>query len=140
MSEAKRGAEIERLQQMLNVPGVGILTFDPATGVLIDSNDAFLEMSGYTREMVDRRELTWRMMTPDEWVAISEVEMQVLEKTGRIGPYEKEYFKADGSRCWMLFSGAQMDDGTVLEYCIDITKLRPPTKSEQSDPAREADN
>lgn len=127
VTEAHRKYE-ERLEAVVNIPGVGILVFDPATGGLIDANDAFLEMSGYTREMIERGELTWRTMTPDEWVAISEVEMKVLEKTGRIGPYEKEYFRADGTRCWMLFSGARVDDGTVVEYCVDMSKLKPHEK------------
>lgn len=111
----------ERLRRMTNVDAAGILTFDAATGTLIDANDAFLRMSGYRREQIDRRELDWRAMTPPEYVAASEEQMRQLPLTGRIGPYEKEYFRADGSRYWMLFAGAEMGDGTVVEYCIDIS-------------------
>ena len=42
-------------------------------------------------------------------------------ETSRVGPDEKEYLRTDGSRAWMLFSGARMGDGTVVEYCIDIS-------------------
>ena len=41
--------------------------------------------------------------------------------TGRIGPYEKEYLRKDGSRAWMVFAGASLGDGTVVEYCIDVS-------------------
>lgn len=47
--------------------------------------------------------------------------MDMLSRTGRIGPYEKEYFLADGSRCWMLFAGRDLGDGTLAEFCIDIS-------------------
>ena len=42
-------------------------------------------------------------------------------KTGRVGPYEKEYFRKDGSRRWMMFAGRDLGDGTIGEYAIDIT-------------------
>jgi hypothetical protein len=38
-----------------------------------------------------------------------------------IGPYEKEYYRADGSRSRMLFAGAALGDGKVIEYCNDLT-------------------
>lgn len=78
-------------------------------------------MTGYTREEVKARELTWRRMTPPKWVEISETHMQKLAETGRIGPYEKEYILKDGSHSWMMFAGRQLDDRTLVEYCIDIS-------------------
>jgi two-component sensor histidine kinase len=77
-------------------------------------------MTGYSRSEMAARELTWRKMTPPEWLEISEEQMKQLEATGRIGPYEKQYFLKDGSRSWMLFAGASLDDGTTVEYCLDI--------------------
>jgi signal transduction histidine kinase len=44
-----------------------------------------------------------------------------VRATGRIGPYEKEYVAKDGKRRWMLFVGAALDDGTIVEYVIDIS-------------------
>jgi two-component sensor histidine kinase len=81
-------------------------------------------MTGYTRDQVQARELTWRGMTPPEWMAASKEQARRLAATGRIGPYEKEYLLKDGSRRWMLFAGRDLRDGTISEYCIDITERK----------------
>ncbi|HUB78386.1 MAG TPA: CheR family methyltransferase [Bryobacteraceae bacterium] len=110
----------ERLRRMVNVDVVGILIFD-ASGTLIDSNEAFQKMAGYSKAEIAARKLTWRDMTPPEYVEASEQQLRKVAETGRIGPYEKEYFRQDGSRAWMLFAGASLGDGTIVEYCIDIS-------------------
>ena len=117
--EALQAGE-ERLRRLAGVPGVGILTFDAATGTLLDANESFFEMTGYSRQQVELRELTWRTMTPPEYIERSERELARLADTGRLGPYEKEYFRADGSRSRMVFAGADLGDGKVVEYCVDL--------------------
>jgi two-component system, chemotaxis family, CheB/CheR fusion protein len=117
-AEQELRASEERLQKLLNVPGVGVLTFD-LDGTLVDANESMLEMIGYTRQDVQSRQLSWRKMTPPEWVEASEQQLQRMDQTGHIGPYEKEYFRKDGSRSWMLFAGARID-GVIVEYCVDV--------------------
>jgi two-component system CheB/CheR fusion protein len=109
-----------RLRKVLETEAVGVIFFDD-TGTLIDANDAFLKMSGYTRAQVENRELNWRKMTPSEYFEASEGQMALLARTGRIGPYEKEYFRADGERRWMLFAGRQVEPNLIAEYVIEIT-------------------
>jgi two-component system, chemotaxis family, CheB/CheR fusion protein len=78
-------------------------------------------MLGYSRAEIDARELTWRKLTPPEWMAATEEQFSRSEESGLIGPYEKEYRRKDGSRCWMLLAGRKLDDGTIAQYIIDIT-------------------
>lgn len=113
----------ERLSLVLDTEAVGVIFFDH-DGRVIDANDAFLRMTGYRRQEIERGELNWRRMTPDEWVEASEDQMKMLAATGRLGPYEKQYILADGSRRWMLFAGRDLGDGTIAEYCIDIDEGR----------------
>ena len=122
-AEQELRASEERRRQMLNVDAVGVLIFD-GSGTLVAANDAFLRITGYAREEVEARALTWRVMTPPEHIAESERQMHLLAETGRLGPYEKEYFRKDGSRLWMLFAGASLGDGTVVEYCVDVDDRR----------------
>lgn len=125
ISERKRAAEAlreseQRLQRMVNVPRVGVLTFDYA-GAMLHANDAFLEMVGYDREEFAAKKFTWRDFTPSEYVEASMAIMEQLRETGRGGPYEKEYFRKDGSRMWLMFVAADLGDGTIAEYTVDIT-------------------
>ncbi|RFB85848.1 chemotaxis protein [Rhizobium leguminosarum bv. trifolii] len=110
----------ERLQRVLETDAVGVI-FLHEDGVIFDANEVFLNMSGYTRSQMERGELHWRRLTPEEHLAESEAQMEAVKETGKIGPYEKEYFLADGSRRWMLFAGRALGDGTIAEFCIDIS-------------------
>jgi PAS domain S-box-containing protein len=118
-SEAALQVSEQRLQRVLETDAVGILFFDQS-GSVIQANDVFLRLTGYRREQIEHRELTWRRMTPSEWVEVSETQLKQFAQSGRIGPYEQEYFMADGSRRWMLFAGRDLGDGTIVEYCVDI--------------------
>jgi PAS domain S-box-containing protein len=118
-ARAKTEAEA-RLKRVLETEAVGIIFFD-YTGTVIEANDVFVRMVGYTREEIATKTLTWRTFTPPEWVAISEKQMELFAATGRIGPYEKEYILKDGTRRWMLFAGRDLGDGSIAEYCIDIS-------------------
>lgn len=122
-AEQARANADERLRRMMETEAVGILFFT-REGTIIDANDVFLKMVGYTREELTARLMSWRDLTPPEWMAASEEQMQRFAATGRIGPYEKEYFRKDGSRRWMLFAGRDLGDGTIGEYAIDISDRR----------------
>src|SRR5438067_1102716 len=109
-----------RLGKLMSVDAVGVVFFDPA-GTLISANDTFLRWSGYTREEVAEGRLTWRLLTPPEHHGASLDALEQLGATGRLGPYEKEYLTKSGERRWLLFVGARLDDGTVMEYVIDVS-------------------
>jgi PAS domain S-box-containing protein len=108
-----------RLKRVLETDAVGVLFWDKGT-TLADANEVFLQMTGYTREDVKSGKLHWRTLTAPEYIAESKAELEKFAVTGRIGPYEKEYFRKDGSRTWMLFAGRDLGDGTIVEFAIDI--------------------
>lgn len=117
--EALRASE-QRLRRMVNVDAVSILIFE-ASGVIVDCNDAFVKLSGYSKQDIAFKKLTWRDLTPPEYIGISEEQLHKLEQTGRSGPYEKECLLKNGDRVWMIFAGASLGDGTLIEYCMDIS-------------------
>jgi PAS domain S-box-containing protein len=114
-------ASEHRLRTVLETDAIGVLFLD-RSGTIVDANEVFLSMTGYSRDEVNSHELTWRTLTPPEWLEFSEEQMRKLGETGRLGPYEKEYLRKDGSRLWMMFTGRRLDDDElVVEYCIDIS-------------------
>ena len=111
----------ERLAKVLEVETVGVMFWDLNTGCLTDANDTFLNIMGYTREDLDRCELNWQKLTPPEYTAVSEAEVAKFMVTGRVGPYEKEYLRKDGSRNWFVFAGSSLGGNTCVEFCVDIS-------------------
>lgn len=109
-----------RFRTALEIGTVGAIYFD-MEGTLVDANDAFLRMGGYHREEVLTRQLTWRALTPDEFIARSEQAFAELKAHGQTTPYEKQYIRKDGSRWWALFAAKMLPDGTGFEFVLDIT-------------------
>ena len=120
VEEVTDRARDARLRQLWDVEGVGVVFFD-RQGTLISANDTFLGWSGYSAAEVASGKLTWQTFTPPEYIDASLRQIERLDATGRIGPYEKEYVSRDGSRRWMLFAGGRLEDGTVAELVIDVT-------------------
>jgi PAS domain S-box-containing protein len=112
---------LDRLQRVLEVETVGVMFWDLNTGCMVDANDAFLKLMGYSRSQVDARELTWQNLTPPEYMDVSRAEVEKFLATGRVGPYEKEYFRKDGTKRWLLFAGSSLGGHQCVEFCIDIS-------------------
>ena len=68
-------------------------------GAIIDANDKFLEMVGYTREDLAAGSIDWLHMTPAEYRHLDEQSMAESKATGvNKAPFEKEYIRKDGTR------------------------------------------
>ncbi len=125
--EALRASE-QRFRRALQIDTVGIIFFD-MEGRITEANDAFLAMSGFSREDQQAGLLRWDEMTPPEWASASLRAIEELKATGRTTPYEKEFYRKDGSRWWALFSAKQLTENEGVEYVLDITERR---RAEQS--------
>ncbi|WP_262272429.1 PAS domain S-box protein [Microvirga yunnanensis] len=109
-----------RFRTALEIETVGAIYLD-LEGRILDANDAFLAMGGYSREDLETERLTWQGLTPPEWMEASERAVAELKATGRTTPYEKEYFRKDGSRWCAVFAAKALPDGTIFEFVLDIT-------------------
>lgn len=108
LSEAERASDA-RLRASLDIETVGVLFFT-ADGRIVDGNDAFLRMVCFTREDLAARRLRWDELTPPEWMPRTLRVRDELIETGKGAPFEKEYFRKDGSRWWGLFASKMLDD------------------------------
>jgi len=92
-------------------------------GTVIDANDKYLEMTGYTRADLRAGLLNWAKMTPPEYQAMDDDARRQIKATGIHRPYEKEYIRRDGTRVWGLFSAAAWEDNRNegVTFILDIT-------------------
>lgn len=94
--EKLRESEV-RFRGIFESKMIGTLFWD-ADGDIIEANDAFLEMVGYTREEVISGVVRWRDMTPPEYKAQDDKALEEVATKGVMTPIEKEYIRKDGSR------------------------------------------
>lgn len=110
----------ERLRGALKIKTVGVM-FWSRDFKLLDVNEAFLQMSGFSRE--DALGKTWQELTPVEYHPISLKAVKQVITTGESTPFEKQYLRKDGSRWWGLFAARRLGD-EVVEFVLDVTERR----------------
>jgi PAS domain S-box-containing protein len=117
-SEAKIGRLIDA-----NIIGVFIWDFD---GRILEANEAFLDIVGYDHEDLVAGRIRWTDLTPPEW---RERDARLIEKqmvTGSLQPFEKEYFRKDGSRVPVLIGVATFEEGGNQggAFVLDLTERK----------------
>jgi PAS domain S-box-containing protein len=115
-----REAKIRRLVES-NIIGIMITDFG---GQIIEANDAFLDMTGYTRQDLSAARMRWTDMTPAEWVPASQQAMLRMRAAGSCEPFEKEYFRKDGSRLPVLVGAAALGRDEAVAFVLDLTERK----------------
>jgi PAS domain S-box-containing protein len=119
---AERETKIRRLFDS-NIIGIVIFDFE---GRVIDANDAFLDMVGYSREDLLSGRMRWTDMTPVEWRAVTEQRVADLRAAATRQAFEKEYFRKDGSRVPVLIGSVALegrrDEGVA--FVLDLTERK----------------
>ena len=122
-TDARLALAQERFAKLFDAGIIGIALSD-ASGAVLDANDRFLEMLGYTREELAAGQLDWRRLTPPEWGAMNLETATELARDGRAVPREKEYFRKDGTRVPVLRGVARLDASTTVWVCSDLTEIK----------------
>ena len=114
-----RETKIRRLVDA-NIVGIAIWTVD---GRILEANDALLAMLGYERADVVSGRMRWTDLTPPEWRARDARALNEVDATGTIQPFEKEFFRKDGSRVPVLLGAAALDDRREqgVAFVVDLT-------------------
>ena len=96
-----------RFRRLAEAGVVGIMISDEE--YILEANDYFISLLGHTRESFHPGSMRWRDITPHEHIASSERAIESIVRTGSAAPFEKEYFRKDGSRVPVLAGGVMID-------------------------------
>jgi PAS domain S-box-containing protein len=124
-----------KIRRLVDANIIGVLISD-LEGRIIEANDAFLNMVGYTRDDVASGRLRWTEMTPGEWQAASERAVAQVRAAGACEIFEKEYFRKDGSRVPVLVGAAAVGraQGESISFVLDLTeRKRAETEARESE-------
>lgn len=109
--EALRSSEA-RFRRLVESSIIGIMICD-IHGNVTDTNDALLNILGYSREDLPFR---WDEITPPEWRYTDEAAIDQLQREGIADPWEKEYVRRDGRRVPVLLGVSLLEESS--EDCI----------------------
>ncbi|EFH80155.1 PAS domain-containing sensor histidine kinase [Ktedonobacter racemifer] len=109
----------ERASILMNSNIIGINVIEGEQ--IVDANDAFLHMTGYTREDLRARHMNWLHMTAPEYLDRTCEAHQELAAQQSLTPYEKEYVCKDGSRLPVLVGGVALEHHPrqAISYVLD---------------------
>jgi PAS domain S-box-containing protein len=119
----EREAKIRRL---VDANIVGIFMYD-LDGRILEANDAFLRIVAYDRDDLMAGRLQWTQLTPPEWLELDrQVRVPELRATGTLKPFEKEYFRKDGSRVSVLIGAAVFEESgdRGVAFVLDLSERK----------------
>jgi PAS domain S-box-containing protein len=112
-----------KIRRLVDANIIGICIFGPE-GDIFEANQAFLKTVGYDREDVDTGRLRWTNLTPPEWSDRNTRAHAELAATGAFHPFEKEYFRKDGSRAPILIGAAAFDEQHAVVFVLDLSERK----------------
>ena len=124
MTEKLRGREA-KIRRLVDSNIIGIVITD-LEGEVLEANDAFLELVGYSRLDLQSGRVDWKRITPAEFEGADVRALQELRERGAYAPFEKEYFRKDGRRIPVMIGGALLEGpprGGVA-FVLDLTERR----------------
>ncbi|MEH2354763.1 hybrid sensor histidine kinase/response regulator [Nostoc sp.] len=96
-------------------------------GFVIDANDAFLQLAGYTRdEFATLGRINWKELTPVEYQDLDDRAILEVQTTGVSKIYEKEYIHRNGKRVPIVLGVALLNDSQEhgVAFVLDITERK----------------
>jgi PAS domain S-box-containing protein len=114
-----------RIRRLVDSNIIGIIIWD-FQGRIIEANQAFLDMLGYSREDLISGRLRWTELTPAEWRDADELAGVKLKAAGTVQPREKEYLRKDGSRVPVLLGATTFNDkqDEGVAFVLDLTERK----------------
>jgi PAS domain S-box-containing protein len=118
-------ARDRKIRRLVDANIVGIIIWE-LDGRILEANDAFLNMLGYDREDLTSGRVNRTDLTPAEWKDRDARTVEELKRVGTVQPFEKEYFRKDGSRVPVLLGGVMFEQSPNqgVSFVLDLTERK----------------
>jgi PAS domain S-box-containing protein len=115
----------KKVRRLVDSNMIGILIGNP-DGHVHEANQAFLRIVGYDQADLAAGRLRRTELTPAEWHDRDARALAEMRTTGTAQPFEKEYFRKDGSRVPVLVGGAAFGErrDAVVVFVVDLTERK----------------
>lgn len=107
------------LERFLAADSIAIIRASLA-GAILDVNQAFTDMLGYTKEEALSGALQWTEITPPEWKPHDELAREQILQTGNAAPYEKELVHKDGHTVPVMLAVGGADPNGEDCFCLFV--------------------
>jgi hypothetical protein len=116
--------ESEARFRRLDEAGILGITIADVHGNILDANDTYLKMFGYSREDLARGALNWSTMTPPEFRSLGDRTLEQLRESGVAPPWETECLHKNGTSVPILVGVAMLEYPKTIAFVADLTDRR----------------
>jgi two-component system, cell cycle sensor histidine kinase and response regulator CckA len=122
VEEALRNSEA-RFRRLAESGIIGI-TISDVSGNVLDANDTFLAMVGYSRQELVQGALKWPELTPPEFAELGLRAVDQMQASGVAPAWEMETFRRDGSRVPIVVGSAMLEYPKCIAFTADLTERK----------------
>lgn len=121
ISIAKLQESEEKFRCLIDSNIIGVIVAD-LSGEIVEANDAFLRMVGYSPEDLHFLRVQLREMCAQNYLELSQHSIIELKTTGMCKPFEKEYIRKDGTCIPILLGSVLLESNPELAiaFVVDL--------------------
>lgn len=123
--QAERAALLAHthLRRIVDANLIGVIIAN-ADGRVVEANDYYLQLIGYSQAELRAGMVNWRTATPAQWLPVSDNALAELHRFGSSRPYQKEYQRRDGSWVTVYVAAALLPGATdqIAAVVLDISE------------------
>lgn len=114
-----------QMEKLIEDSFIGVIVTD-REGRIINANNAFLKMMGFSRGDLLQESLHWIKGTPQEYREKDQLCQTMLKQYGTFPPYQKEYLHKNGQHIPIMVGAAKFEDieDLTIAFIVDLTELR----------------
>src|SRR6266487_141085 len=114
----------DKIRRLVEADILGVFIAN-VQGEIVEANQAFLQMLQYGRQDLVSGRLRWTDLTPPELRERDERALTEALAAGVFQPYQKEYFRKDGSRVPVLIGGALFQSANQgVVFVLDLSEQK----------------